>query len=222
MTIGMLGGTGREGSGLALRLSLAGFPILIGSRSSERAREKAEELRHRLGQASDPTVFTGKENAEVARAADLIFLTAPFEHAAELLQACRPAFQTGSILVDVTVPLTFQAGRVQAMEFVEGSGSQHLANYLPEGITLVAAFKTIPAQLLADLNTRLDCDVFVCGDSQQAKGRVLEVASRIVGLRPVDAGPLREAHTLERMCALAIGLNRRYKVKTARFRVVGL
>jgi predicted dinucleotide-binding enzyme len=89
-------------------------------------------------------------------------------------------------------------------------------------MTLVAAFKTIPAQLLADLDSSLDCDVFVCGDSQPAKGRVLEVASRIAGLRPVDAGWLREAHTLEHMCALAIGLNRRYKIKTARFRVVGV
>jgi NADPH-dependent F420 reductase len=93
---------------------------------------------------------------------------------------------------------------------------------LPEGTTLVAAFKTIPAQLLADLDKDLNCDVFVCGDSPQAKHQVMEVASRIAGLRPVDAGLLREAHTLELMSALAIGLNRRYKVKTARFRVVGL
>jgi NADPH-dependent F420 reductase len=222
MTIGVLGGTGPEGRGLALRLGLAGFPVLIGSRSAERAHEQAEELQHRLGQASGPTRFAGKENTEVAGAADLIFLTVPFDHAAELLQACRPVFRPGSTLVDVTVPLTFQAGRAQVREFAEGSGSAHLASCLPEGMTLVAAFKTIPAQLLADLDSSLDCDVFVCGDSQPAKGRVLEVASRIAGLRPVDAGWLREAHTLEHMCALAIGLNRRYKIKTARFRVVGL
>ena len=222
MTIAVLGGTGREGSGLALRLGLAGFPVLIGSRSSERARETAEELRGRLGLGIDATVFTGKENTEAARVADLIFLAAPFEHAAEVLRACRPVFQNGSTLVDVTVPLAFRAGEVQVMELAEGSGSAHLARYLPEGTTLVAAFKTIPAQLLADLDKDLNCDVFVCGDSPQAKHQVMEVASRIAGLRPVDAGLLREAHTLELMSALAIGLNRRYKVKTARFRVVGL
>ena len=222
MTIAVLGGTGPEGSGLALRLGLAGFPVLIGSRSCERARETAEELRHRLGRGIDSTVFTGKENTEAARVADLIFLTAPFEHAADLLRACLPVFQTGSTLVDVTVPLAFQAGQVQVMELAEGSGSAHLARYLPEGMALVAAFKTIPAQLLADLDKDLDCDVFVCGDSRQAKDQVMEVVSRIAGLRPVDAGSLREAHTLEHMSALAIGLNRRYKVKTARFRVVGL
>jgi len=220
--MGVLGGTGPEGSGLALRLGLAGFTVMIGSRSFERAREKAEELTHRSGQASHPSVFTGKENAEVARTSDLMFLTAPFAHAAELLRNCLPAFQAGSILVDVTVPVAFQAGRVQLMEFSEGSGSAHLATYLPETIMLVAAFKTIPAHLLMDLDVSPDCDVFVCGDSEEAKRRVIEVASRISGLRPVDAGPLQEARTLERMCALAIGLNRRYKVKTARFRVVGL
>jgi NADPH-dependent F420 reductase len=220
--IGVLGGTGPEGSGLALRLGLAGFAVAIGSRSFERAREKAEELTHRLGQAGYPGVFTGKENTGVAHTSDLMFLTAPFEHAAELLRVCLPAFQAGSTLVDVTVPVTFQAGRVQLTEFSEGSGSAHLATYLPETIRLVAAFKTIPAQLLMDLDISPDCDVFVCGDSQEAKRQVLELASHISGLRPVDAGPLREARTLERMCALAIGLNRRYKVKTARFRVVGL
>ena len=116
MTIAVLGGTGPEGSGLALRLGLAGFPVLIGSRSCERARETAEELRHRLGRGIDSTVFTGKENTEAARVADLIFLTAPFEHAADLLRVCLPVFQTGSTLVDVTVPLAFQAGQVQVME----------------------------------------------------------------------------------------------------------
>src|SRR5262245_17259838 len=129
MTIAVLGGTGREGSGLALRLGLAGFPVLVGSRSSERARETAEELNRRLGLGIDATVFTGKENTEAARVADLIFLTAPFEHAAELLRACRPAFQDGSTLVDVTVPLAFRAGEVQVMELAEGSGSGHLAKY---------------------------------------------------------------------------------------------
>lgn len=222
MTIGILGGTGQEGSGLALRLGLAGFPVLIGSRLSERAREKAEDLTGRLNQSGHSGAFTGKENVEVAHASDLIFLTAPFQHAAELLRACLPAFRAGSTVVDVTVPVTFQAGRVHLMEFAEGSGSEHLASYLPEAIKLVAAFKTIPAQLLSDLEISPDCDVFVCGDSEEAKRPVLEVASSISGLRPVDAGPLREARTLERMCALAIGLNRRYKVKTARFRVVGL
>jgi NADPH-dependent F420 reductase len=222
MTIAVLGGTGREGSGLALRLGLAGFPVLIGSRSCERACEKAEELRHRLGRGIGSTSFTGKENTEAARVADLIFLAAPFEHAADLLRACLPVFQTGSTLVDVTVPLAFQAGQVQVMELPEGSGSAHLARYLPEEMTLVAAFKTIPAQLLADLDKDLDCDVFVCSDSPQAKNQVMEVVSRVAGLRPVDAGSLREAHTLEHMSALAIGLNRRYKVKAARFRVVGL
>jgi 8-hydroxy-5-deazaflavin:NADPH oxidoreductase len=222
MIIGMLGGTGLEGSGLALRFGQAGFPVLIGSRSVERARGKAQELADKLGKRGYTAVFTGCENAEIAAAADLVFLTAPFEHAADLLKACVPTFRAGTALVDVTVPLRFQAGGVELRELVEGSASEYLAKYLPEGMALVAAFKTIPAQLLADLDASLDCDVFVCSDSQEAKLRVVEIASRIPSLRPLDAGSLREARTLEHMSALAIGINRRYKVKSARFRVVGV
>jgi 8-hydroxy-5-deazaflavin:NADPH oxidoreductase len=222
MDIGVLGGTGLEGSGLALRLGQAGFPVLLGSRSAERARDKAQELSDKLERAGQSASFAGSENALVAAASDLLFLTAPFEHAADLLTACRPAFRAEAILVDVTVPLMFQAGRVGLREFPERSGSEHLLRYLPEKVATVAAFKTIPARLLGDLDASLDCDMFVCGDSQEAKLRVLEIAGRFPGLRPLDVGPLQEASTLERMCALAIGINRRYKVKSARFRVVGV
>jgi NADPH-dependent F420 reductase len=222
MRIGVLGGTGVEGSGLALRLGQAGFPVLIGSRSVERARGKAQELTDKLKLPSTSSIFSGSENTEVATASDLLFLSVPFEQAEGLVQACLPSFRVGTALVDVTVPLNFQAGRVELKELPEGSGSEHLARCLPEGIALVAAFKTIPAQLLSELNVSLECDVLVCSDSEEAKLSVIDVASRIQGLRALDAGPLKEARTLEHMSALAIRMNRRYKVKSARFRVVGV
>jgi NADPH-dependent F420 reductase len=125
-------------------------------------------------------------------------------------------------VIDITVPVSFEQGRVRYVELPEGSASEHLKARLPETIPLVAAFKTEPAHLLAEIDEPLDCDSFVSSDSKDAKARVIEALGFIKGLRPVDAGTLYSARTLERMTVLAIGINRRYKIKTARYRVIGL
>jgi predicted dinucleotide-binding enzyme len=104
----------------------------------------------------------------------------------------------------------------------EGSASEHLRARLPERVPLVAAFKTEPAHLLAEMDEPLACDVFVASDSKEAKARVMDAIRFIEGLRPVDAGTLSSARALERMTVLAIGINRRYKIKSARYRIVGL
>lgn len=223
MRIGILGGTGPEGRGLALRLSQAGYPVLIGSRKPEQAALKAGELRRRLQEGGDAGAdIVGLENSEVVEASDIVFIAAPFEHAAGLLESCRDHLRQGQIVVDVTVPLQFRAKRLQLRQLPESSASEHLAGVLPEGVPLVAAFKTIPAHLLEDLSQRLDCHVFVCGDSAEARRRIVEVTSGIEGLWPLDVGRLRQAATLERMTVLAIQINKRYKVHTSRYRVVGL
>lgn len=201
-----------------MRLAAAGIPVVIGSRSLERAREVARALNQELHRE----VVRAAENREMLAASDMIFLTVPFAQAPAALEAYRDSFRAGSILVDVTVPVRFGAGQPQFIDVPEGSASQLLAKRLPPGVELVAAFKTIPAHLLADVNASLDCDVFVCGDSHRAKAQVMELLQRIPGLRPVDAGGLEAAATLERMSLLAMGINRRYKIKSARFRVVGL
>ena len=174
MRLGILGGTGRQGTGLGLRLARAGFPVAIGSQSAEKGRKKSLELSAQLESGS----FTGDENAVVIASSDLVFLTAPFQDAASLIQSHREAFRNGAVLVDVTVPLTFGAGSVGLLNLEEGSGSEHLVKYLPEGIPLVAAFKTISANVLANLEISLDCDVFICGDSRGARVRVMEVTAR--------------------------------------------
>src|SRR5438094_7837647 len=122
MSIGILAGTGLEGSGLALRLGQAGFPILIGSRSVKRAIEKANHLTRELKKASLTTVINGGATFQLAAISDLIFLTVPFEHAADLLKSCQSTMIAGTVLVDATVPLMFQAGRVELRELREGSG----------------------------------------------------------------------------------------------------
>ncbi len=223
MRVGILGGTGPEGRGLALRLSQAGVPVTIGSRNPEQAALKAEELRLRLKEEGGPGAdIGGRENSGVVEACEILFVAVPFEHAAGLLESCRGHLRQGQILVDVTVPLQFRSNRLELRELPEPSASEHLAKVLPEGVPLVAAFKTIPAHLLADLSTRLDCHVFICGDSSEARRQIVQVASRIEGLSPLDVGRLNQAATLERMTALAIQINKRHRVRFSRFRVVGL
>ena len=216
--IGFLGGTGAEARGLALRFAAAGFRIVLGSRERERAEKAAEACNQLL---ADPCV-RGSENAAMLKAAALVFLTTPYHQAVNAVEACRYAFRADQILVDVTVPMAFAAGRPCYVEQEEGSMAEHIARHLPGSLPLVAAFKTIPAAVLGNLALPLDCDVFLCGDVPQAKIDVMAAVSRIPAVRPLDAGSLSMARTLERMAVLAATLNAHYRKRGARFRVVGL
>ncbi|MEK6299143.1 MAG: NADPH-dependent F420 reductase [Acidobacteriota bacterium] len=218
LKVGLIGGTGEEGRGLALRWALAGARVTIGSRAIEKAKASAEELNaiiggERIGFATNQDAIAGSE---------FVLLTVPFAHAASTLQTHRADFRAGAILIDITVPVSFEQGRVRYVDLPEGSASEHLQALLPDNIPLVAAFKTEPAHLLAEAHEALDCDSFVASDSKEAKTRVMDAIKFIEGFRPIDAGTLYSARALERMTVLAIGINRRYKVKTARYRVVGL
>jgi 8-hydroxy-5-deazaflavin:NADPH oxidoreductase len=218
LKVGLIGGTGEEGRGLALRWAMAGARVAIGSRTIERAKMTAEELNQFV--ANNPITYG--ENSTVIAESEFALLTVPFAHAASTLESHARDFRAGAILIDITVPVAFEQGRVRYVELAEGSASEHLRARLPEQIPLVAAFKTEPAHLLADASAKLDCDVFVASDDKEAKARVMEAVKFIGGLRPVDAGTLYSARTLERMTVLAIGINRRYKIKTACYRVMGL
>ena len=224
LSVGLIGGTGEEGRGLALRWAIAGARVSIGSRTLDRAKTVADDLNQlldaRAGQSSQRIGYG--ENRLVIAGSELALLTVPFAHAASTLEAHQQDFRDGSILIDITVPVSFEQGRVRYVELPEGSASEHLKARVPESIALVAAFKTEPAHLLAEIDESLDCDSFVASDSKEAKARVMEAITFIKGLRAVDAGTLYSARTLERMTVLAIGINRRHKIKTARYRVVGL
>lgn len=216
--IGIIGGTGEEGRGLALRWAMAGAQVTIGSRSSERAQQAAAELNQVLG--SDKIAY-GTNEAAVADS-EFVLLTVPFDYAAATLEPLKDRFRADAILIDITVPVSFEQGRVRYVEPPEGSASEHLKTCLPETIPLVAAFKTEPAHLLLDPDARLDCDTFVASDVKEARARVMQAITFIDGLRPVDAGLLYSARCLERLTILLIGINRRNKIKTGRFRVLGL
>ena len=216
--IGLVGGTGREGPGLALRFAQAGAHVVIGSRSAKRAGQTVEQIRALVSGAR----LEAADNAAAISTCEVVFLCVPFAHAAATVDAHRAAFQPGSLVVDVTVPVTFEGGPPRLIDLPEGSATEHLRRRLPQAVGLAAALKTIPARLLAELGTPLDCDDFVCGDSREVRQRASDVLRLIPGLRPIDAGPLEAARTLERMTLLAIGINRRYKIHDARFRLVGL
>lgn len=218
MRIGLLGGTGPEGRGIALRWALAGADVSLGSRSIDRARAAAEELDQLIGRNCIRPV----DNRVAAAESDLIVLTVPFEHAPAMIEAHNDDLKDGAILIDTTVPVTFEKGRPRYVELPQGSGSEHLRTRLKASVQLTCAFKTIPAHLLSEPHEALDCDEFIAGDSREARERVIEAVGLIRGLRPIDAGPLENARTLERMTLLAIGINRRYKIKTGRYRFVGL
>ncbi len=218
MRIGFLGGTGIEAKGLALRFAAAGAAVILGSRSQPRAASAAEACNAVLGR---PQVC-GKSNEEMLAESEAVFLTVPFAQALAALENCAPFFTPNHILIDVTVPMAFHAGRVDYLEQGGLSSAEIIANHMPKGVPVVAAFKTVPAAVLADLETPLQCDVFICSDVEEATRRVMDLVSVIPTLRPINCGSLKTARTLERMTVLAVDLNRRYKKKGVRFRIQGL
>ena len=217
--VGLIGGTGEEGQGIALRLAMAGVPVWIGSRSEERAKQVAGELNQRLGAGS--AEIGGMGNRALLDHCGLLFLTVPFKHAESTLESLRDAFREGHVVVDVTVPLLFQKGP-RLLDLEEGSGAEHLRRLVPEQVSMAAAFKTLPAHLLCETEQPLDCDEFLCADSEEARQRVLAVVGRIDRLRWINAGPLRYCQALEAMTMLVVGINRRYKIREGRLQVVGL
>ncbi len=214
---GLISGTGEEGQGIALRLAAAGNPVAIGSRSAERARQQALEINQQIGDE----IVRGMSNHELIAACGILILTVPWIHSQQVITEYQEELSADQILVDVTVPIVFDKGP-RLVDLGEQSGSEHLQSILPSGPAVVAAFKTLPAHLLCDLDTPLDCDEFVCSDSSEAKSRVLELVGTIHRLRWIDAGPLRYSRSLEAITLLEIGLNQRYRVKNSRIQMVGL
>jgi NADPH-dependent F420 reductase len=212
--VAVVGGTGAEGSGLALRFAQAGVPVRIGSRNLEKALEAAR----RIGGNT-----TGHTNAEAVASAGIVVLTVPLSAQAETLKAIRGSIAPGAILVDATVPLEIAiGGRLsRTLTLWDGSAAQQAARLVP-GVPVVAAFHALSAEALAKLDHRLDCDTLICGDSAEAKAAVTRLAETIPGVRAIDAGPLDNARLLENVAALLISLNLRHKVKESGIRITGL
>lgn len=214
--IAVLGGTGQQGRGIAQRLTRAGRPVLIGSRDPQRANAAVAEW---------PASSRPREVLEYGssiRRARTVVVAIPFDAVGGVLEAHGAAFAAQSLVIDVTVPLTFTDGKVTLLPVEGGSAAEYIRARLPDSVRLAAAFKTVPAHLLNDIEQPLDCDEFVCGESDGARAEAMELVSAVKGLRPIDVGPLARARALEHLTWLAIAINRKHKIRNARFRVVGL
>jgi NADPH-dependent F420 reductase len=213
-SIAVVGGTGAEGSGLAVRFAQAGARVFIGSRNLD----KAQETARRMGENA-----TGHTNADAVAAAGIVVLTVPLSAQVETLKSIRGSFAPGAILVDTTVPLEIAiGGRIsRILALWDGSAAQQAARLVP-GVPVVAAFHALSAEALGKLDHPLDCDTLICGDSAEAKATVAKLAALIPGVRAIDAGPLDNARLLEGAAALLISINLRHKVKESGMRITGL
>jgi 8-hydroxy-5-deazaflavin:NADPH oxidoreductase len=218
-TVAVVGGTGAEGSGLALRFAQAGVRVRIGSRDLEKAQAAARRI---AGQTHAAGV-TGHTNEDAVAAASIVVLTVPLSAQVETLKSIRGSIAPGAILVDTTVPLEIAiGGRLsRTLTLWDGSAAQQAARLVP-GVPVVAAFHALSAEALARLDHPLDGDTLICGDSAEAKAAVARLAAMIPGVRAIDAGPLDNARLLESAAALLISLNLRHKVKESGIRITGL
>ena len=204
-TIALIGGTWAEGKGLGLRWAVAGHPILIGSRDIERAATAVTELR-----ATRPGVhIEAMTNKEAARQADLAIVAIPYEGLTDTLTDLQSEL-AGKIVVSVVAPLVFGKDGVGSIQVAAGSAALECQTLLPESI-VIAAFHTISAQDLLHLERTIDCDVVVCGNNLEAKQEVMDLATKIPGVRPLDGSTLDCARYIEDLTALILNLNRKYK-----------
>jgi len=216
-TIAVIGGTGAEGSGLAMRWAVAGYPVVIGSRGAEKATRVSAELSARLPQGSAP--LTGLTNADAAAAADIVVLSVPYSSQAGIIEQIAAGCQ-GKIFVTVSVPL--KPPKVATVwQPPGGSATAEAQAQLGDDVKVVAAFQNISAAHLQDLDWEPDCDILVTGDDKQAKAAVIELANA-AGFFGIDAGPMANSSVVEGLTALLIGINIRNKVKGAGIRITGI
>ncbi|QKV95307.1 NADPH-dependent F420 reductase [Streptomyces sp. NA02950] len=204
LVVGVLGGTGDQGRGLAYRLARAGQKVIIGSRAAERARTAAEEL------GGAELGIEGADNAECARRSDIVIVAVPWDGHAKTLESLRGEL-SGKLVVDCVNPLGFDKKGAFALKPEEGSAAEQAAALLPDS-RVTAAFHHLSAVLLQDpAIERIDTDVMVLGESRADTDAVQALAARIPGMRGVFAGRLRNAHQVESLVANLISVNRRYK-----------
>jgi NADPH-dependent F420 reductase len=214
-TIAVLGGTGHEGRGLAMRWAAAGHPVIIGSRDAERARAAAEAL---MGQAAGSSI-TGTDNRTAAERCDIAVLTVPYAAHRETLDGVRNALRH-KILVDVTVPLMPpKVARVQLPP--ETSAAMAAQVFLGPEVRVVSAFQNVSAHLLETVGSPVDCDVLVCGDDKEARDVVVALAGA-AGMRGIHGGVLANSVAAEALTSVLIFINGRYKTKAAGIRFTGI
>jgi NADPH-dependent F420 reductase len=207
--IAILGGTGDQGLGLALRFAKAGRPVVIGSRKHDRAVQAADEVRAAVPGAT----VEGLENGDAAERALIVILSVPFEHTAGTVKSIKERLASGQIVVSMGVPLATAIGDAAArmLGVWQGSCAELVEALVPAGVAVVSGFQNVSAHRLRELAHPVECDVVVSGAVEPRK-RVMALCDLVPGLRAIDGGPLANARIVESITALLIGLNVRYKV----------
>jgi NADPH-dependent F420 reductase len=219
LTVGVLGGTGPQGRGLALRWAAAGLTVVLGSRDSERAEKAAAELNEELSATSGAATVRGLGNREAAAAADVVLVAVPFDAHRSTLADLADVLD-GKIVVDCVNPLGFDQRGPFALALDEGSAAEQAQSILP-GSRVIGAFHHVSAVLLADLSvTDVDTDVLVLGEDRDDVAVVQQLADRIPGMRGLFGGRLRNAGQVEALTANLVAINRRYKTH-AGIRITG-
>jgi 8-hydroxy-5-deazaflavin:NADPH oxidoreductase len=206
LKIAILGGTGDEGLGLAMRLTHAGDEVIIGSRSAERAVGAAEKVR-----AAVPAgTVSGAANDAATAAAEVVVVSVPYAGQRDTLTTLAPLL-SGKTVISVVVPLQFGKGGPHAVRVPEGSAAEEARAILTADTPLASAFHNLSATKLMDVNADLDCDVIVCSDDADAKQLTMALARQMKGVRPLDGGALSYSRYCEDLTALILAINRRYK-----------
>jgi NADPH-dependent F420 reductase len=218
--IAIVGGTGPEGSRLALRWARAGEQVVIGSREVARAQATAAQIAEKAGTLGS---VEGVENTLAVKMCETVVLTVPFAAQADLLKQLKSSFRQGTVLIDATVPLAAAVGGrpTRILGVWQGSAAEQAAEIVGKSVSVAAAFHSLSATIL-DGDHEVDCDVIVCSDDDRARQVASDLAVKIPGVRAIDGGKLENARIVEAMTALLITLNIRHKVHGAGWRVTGL
>ena len=210
--IAIIGGTGPEGRGLALRLAMAGRDVVIGSRDPSRAAEAASGLT----EGREGLAVSGAANADAAREADAVLLAVPFGGLRPTAEALRSEL-AGRLVVSIVAPMEFADGQMRAVGVPEGSAGELTRDLLPDS-RVASAFQNLSARDLLRAERPLEGDVAVCADDERARRETLEIAEAMPSLRGVDAGPLANSRYVEELTALLVNVNRIHKAhSTIRF-----
>ncbi|MGH9522264.1 MAG: NADPH-dependent F420 reductase [Terriglobales bacterium] len=219
-TVAIIGGTGPEGRGLAVRWARAGLNVILGSRDENRARMAAQELCDLLSRSAR---VTGAENTAAVHQADVVVLAVPFEAQVQTLKSLNKAFRPNAVLITTTVPLATSVGDrgSRVIGVWQGSAAEQAAELVPNGVKVVAAFQNISAALLTREGP-IECDAIICSDHKDARQAASELAELIPGVRAIDGGRLENSRIVEQITALLVGINIRYKVHGGGIRITGV
>ncbi len=218
MRVAVLGGTGNIGIGLSLRLAIAGYDVIVGSRDIQKAKTKVEEYKELLKSKGYRVTIDYAENKEASRLCDLAILAIPFKHAYSLVEDLKNILEE-KIVISPIVPMKKNGKSFIYDPPPEGSAAEKIASIL-ENSYVVSAFHTIPAKRFADLDSEFYWDVPICGDDGDAKKTVFKIINNIDGLRPLDAGPLSSSRLVESLTPLLINLSLRNNLRDLSIRFV--